>query len=85
MGKVVYIRPLKLQASLWGHDPARKHEVVAVGHRFGNVSVLATMWCNFYLKKLNWTLNTDRLKFIGRLAQIDMNLIGGAVVAFARS
>jgi len=84
-GKVVYIQPLKQQASLRAHDIAQKYKVVAVGHHFGKVSVLAIMTGNFYPKKLEWTSNADRLKFNGRLAQIDMNLIGPAIVAFVRS
>jgi len=63
----------------------RKHELVDVGHRFGNVSVLATMPGNFHSKKLEWTLNADRLKFNGWLVQINMNLIIRAIVAFVRS
>jgi len=39
-----------------------KYEVVAVGHRFGKLSVLATMPGNFYPKKLEQTSNADRLK-----------------------
>ena len=58
-GKVAYIRPLKLQASLRAHDLVQKHELVDVGHRFGNVSVLATMPGNFYLRKLERTSNAD--------------------------
>jgi len=85
LGTVVYIQLLKWQASLWGHDLARKYELVVLGHRFGKVSVLVTMWCNFYLKELEWTSNVDWLKFNSRSAQMYMNLIEGAVVAFVRS
>ena len=53
VGTVVNTRPLKWQASLRGHNLVQKYEVVAVGHRFGKVSVLATMWCNFYPKNLD--------------------------------
>ena len=56
-----------------------------MGHRFGKVSVLATMPGDFYPKKLKSTPNADRLKFNGWLAQIDMNLIGPAIVDFVRS
>jgi len=85
VGTAVYIQPLKWQTSLQGHDLARKYELVVVGHRFGKVSVLATMWCIFYPKKLEWTLNADPLKFNGRSALMYMNLIEGAIVAFVRS
>ena len=54
-GTVVYIRPLKLQASLQAHDLARKYELVAAGHRFEKVSVLVKIAGKFYLKKLEWT------------------------------
>jgi len=84
-GTVVYMRPFEWQASLRGHDIVRKYELVAVGHRFGKVSVLATMWGNFYPKKLEQTSNADRLKFNNRSAQINMNLIEEAIVAFVRS
>ena len=40
---------------------------------------------NFYSKKLEWTSNANRLKFNGWFSQIDMNLIGPAIVAFVRS
>ena len=83
--KVAYMQPLKLQASLQGHDLMRKHKLVDVGHRFGKVGVLATMLDKFYLRKLERTLNADRLKFNGRLVQINMNLISGAIVAFVCS
>ena len=79
------MQPLKLQASLRAHDIARKHEVVDVGHRFGKVSVLATMPGKFYLRKLERSLNDNRLKFNSRLVQINMNLIDQAIVAFVRS
>ena len=42
-GKVAYMQPLKLKASLHAHDLVRKHELLDAGHRFGKVSVLATM------------------------------------------
>jgi len=42
------------------------------------------MSSQIYLEKLEWTLNTNRLKFNGRLAQIHLNLIGQAIVAFVR-
>ena len=84
-GKVAYMRPLKQQASLRAHDLVRKHELVDVGHRFGKVSVLATMPGNFYSRKLERTLNTDRLKFNGRFVQSNINWIGPAIVAFVRS
>ena len=42
-GKVAYMRPLKLQASLRAYNIVQKHELVDVGRRFGKVSVLATM------------------------------------------
>ena len=82
---VVYIQPLKLQASLWAHDLVQKHKLVAVGHRFGKVNVLATMPGKIYLRKLEWTSNADQLKFNGWSALIDMHLIGAAIVAFVRS
>ena len=58
-GTVVYIQPLKLQASLRAHDLARKYKLVDVGHRFRKVSVLATTSVKFYPKKLEWTSNAD--------------------------
>jgi len=79
------MRPLKLQAYLRAHDLVWKHKLVDVGHRFGKVSVLATMPGNFYPRKLEWTLNANQLKFNGRLAQIHLNLIGRVIVAFVRS
>ena len=66
-GKVAYMRPLKFQSFLRARDLVRKHELVDVVHRFGKVSVLATMSGNFNLRKLEQTLNADRLKFSGRL------------------
>jgi len=63
----------------------QKQEVVDVGHHFEKVGVLATMPGKFYSRKLERTLNADQLKFNGRLVQIIMNLIGGAIVAFVRS
>ena len=79
------MRPLKLQASLRAHDLVRKHELVNVGHRFGKVSVLATMPGNFYSRKLERILNAGQLKFNGRLVQIYMNLIGPSIVPFVRN
>jgi len=79
------MRPLKLQASLRAHGLMRKHELVDIGHRFGKVSVLATMPGKFYSRKLERTLNVDRLKFNDRLIQINMKLIGPSIVAFVRS
>ena len=78
------MRPLKLQASLRAHDLVRKHELVDVGYHFGKVSVLATMPCKFYSRKLERTLNANRLKFKGPSVQINMNLIGPSIVAFVR-
>ena len=77
--------PLKVQASLRAHDLVQKHELADVGHRFGKVSVLATIPGNFYLNKLDQTSNADHLKFNGRLVQINLNLIVPAVVAFVLS
>jgi len=79
------MRPLKQQASLQAHNLARKHKLVGVGHCFGKVSVLATMPGNFHPKKLKWTSNADQLKFNGRVVQIDMNIIGQAIIAFVCS
>ena len=84
-GKVAYMRPLKLQASLRAHDLARKYKLVAAGHRFRKVSVLATMSGKFYPKKLEWTSNANCLKFNSRSAQMYLGLIGQAIVAFVRS
>jgi len=84
-GKVVYIWPLKLQASFRAHDITRKHELVAAGHCFGKVSVLATMAGEFYPNKLEWTLDAHQLKFNGRSAQMYLGLVGHAIVAFVRS
>ena len=83
-GKVAYIRPLKLQASLRAHDLVQKHKLVDVGQRFGKVSVLATMPGKVYSRKLDRTSNADPLKFNGQSVQIHMNLIGGVIVAFVR-
>ena len=82
---VVYIRPLKQQASLWAHNLTQEHELVAMGHCFGKASVLATMLDDFYPKELKWISSANRLKFNGQLVQIDMNLIGPAIIAFVRS
>ena len=79
------MRPLKLQASLRAHDLVRKHELVDVGHHFGKVSALATMPGNFHSRKLERTLNANRLKFNSRLVPIYMNSIGPFMVAFVRS
>ena len=62
-----------------------KYELTAVGHRFGKVGVLATMPSQIHPEKLEWTSNAARLKFKGRLVQININFIGGAIVAFVRS
>ena len=76
----------KLQASLRAHDLVQIHELVDVaGHRFGKLSVLATMPGEFYSRKLERTSNADRLKFNGRLVQIYINLIGPSIVAFVSS
>ena len=79
------MRPLKLQASLRARDLARYWELVAVGHRFEKVSVLATMPSQIHPKKLERTSNADRLKFNDQSVQIDMNLIEEAILAFVRS
>ena len=79
------MRPLKLQASLQARDLARYWELVAVGHRFEKVSVLATMPSQIYSRKLEWTSNADRLKFNDRSVQINMNLIEEAIIGFVRS
>ena len=84
-GTVAYMRPLKLQASLRARDLARYRELVAVGHRFEKVSVLATMPSQIHHEKLERTSNADRLKFNDRLVPIDIDLIGPAIVAFVRS
>ena len=83
-GTVVDIRPLKLQAPLRARDLAQYRELVGVGHRFGNVSVLATMPSQIHHKKLEWTPNVDRLKFHNRCCQSNISFIGGAIVAFLR-
>jgi len=75
------IRPLRLQASLQAHDLVQKHGLVDVGQHFGKVSVFATMPVKFYSRKLERTSSADRLNFNGRLVQINMNLIGIAIVA----
>jgi len=62
-----------------------KIELVDVGHRFGKVSVLATMSGHFYLRKLERILNADRLKFNNQLVPIYMDLIGPSIVASVRS
>jgi len=56
-----------------------------MGHCFGKASVLATMLDDFYPKELKWISSANRLKFNGQLVQIDMNLIGPAIIAFVRS
>ena len=78
----IYFTGLEIRSIIYDHSNnkplcdlikfARKHKLVGVGHRFGNVSVLATIPGNFYPKKLKRTLNADRLKFNGWLAPIDM-------------
>jgi len=60
-------------------------ELVAVGHRFGKVSVLATTPSQIRHEKLEWTSHAARLKFKGRLVQINISFIGGAIVAVVRS
>ena len=57
--KVAYMRPLKLQASLRACDLARYCELVAMGHRFEKVSVLATMSSQIHHEKLERTSNAD--------------------------
>ena len=79
------MRPLKLQASLRARDLARYCELVAVGHRFGKVSVSATTSSQIHHEKLEWTSNVTRLKFKGRSALMNISFIGGAIVAFVRS
>ena len=79
------MRPLKLQASRRAQDIVRKHKLVDGVHRFGNVSVLATIPGKFYSRKLEWTSSADQLKFNSRLIQINMKLIGPAIVAFVHS
>ena len=66
-GTIVYIRPLKLQAALQVRDLARYCELVGVGHRFGKMSVLATMPSQIYPGELEW--NADRLKLNGWFAK----------------
>ena len=79
------MQSLKLQASLRAYDLVQKHELVDVRHRFGKVGVLATIPGNFCSRKLERIWNADWLKFNGWLVQIDLNLIGPAIVAFVRS
>ena len=79
------MQPLKLQVSLRDRDLARYCKLVAVGHRFGKASVLATMPSQIHDEKLEWTSNADRLKFKGRCSQSNITFIGGAIVAFVRS
>ena len=67
------MQPLKLQASLRARDLARYCKLVAVGHRFEKVSVLATMTSQIHHEKLERTSNADRLKFNGPLVQLDLN------------
>ena len=45
---------------------------IGVGHRFGQVSVLAVVSSKNYPGKLEWTLNANHLKFNGRLNQIHL-------------
>ena len=75
-GTVVDIRPLRCQASLRARDLARYRELVGVGHRFGKVSVLATMPSQIYPGKLEWTSNADRLKLNGWFAKPNKRFIG---------
>jgi len=79
------MRPLKLQASLRARDLLGYCKLVAVGHRFGKVGVLATTPSQIHLEKLEWTSNAARLKFKGRCSQSNISFIGGAIVAFVRS
>ena len=79
------MRPLKQQAYLQAHDLTQEHKVVGAGHRFGKASIFAIMPGNVHPEKLKWTSNADQLMFNKRLVQINMNLIGGAIVAFVRS
>jgi len=55
-----------------------------VGRNVCQVAKLIQVASNFYPKKLQWILDDNQLKFNGRLAQIDMNLIGPAIIAFVR-
>jgi len=50
-----------------------------------DMRVLATMPGNFHSKKLEWASNAYWLKFNGQFFQINMNLIGRAIVAFVSS
>ena len=83
-GTVAYLRPFQKQASLQARDLVRYCELVGVGHRFGNMSVLAIMPSQIHPEKLEWTLNADCLKFEGRLVHSNISFIGGAIVAFVR-
>ena len=51
-GKVAYIRPFKQLASLRACNLVQSRKLVGVGHRLGNVSVLAIMSSKIYPKKL---------------------------------
>ena len=83
-GTVLYIGPLRLQASLRARDLARYCELVGVGHRFGRVSVLAIMPSKFCPGKLEWTSNADCLKLNGWFAKPNISFIGGDIVTFVR-
>jgi len=83
-GTVIYIRPLRLQASLRAHDLARYRKLLGVGHCFGKVSVLAIIPSKIYLGELEWTSNADRLKLNGRFANPNKSFIGPAIVAVVR-
>jgi len=52
-GKVTYMRPLKLQASLRAHVIMRKYELVDVGHCFGKVRSWLQCQVNFIQGRLS--------------------------------
>ena len=79
---VLYIGPLRLQASFRACDLARYRKLVGVVHCFGKVSVLAIISNKIYPGKLEWTSNADCLKFNGRFAKPNKSFIGPAIVAF---
>jgi len=81
-GTGAYLHPPRQQASLRARDLARSRKLVAMWHRYGKVSVFAIMSSTIYLEKLEWISNANQLKFNGRLAQIHLNLIGRAIIAF---
>jgi len=58
---------------------------VGTGHCFGNMRLLATMPSKFHQKKLEWASDADRLKFNGRVVQINLSWIGQDIVAFVCS